>query len=224
MKKTLLSVLAGIAVIGSASAVPSPADRKTACEQQPDKVWVEKTQACIDINPCLSDNEDIKKAYCIDDYFLSNYYSLPKGNISLTSAEVVNIYANHVGLNCTVSEIDIQKIHSTSQYGEHDNVYVPCKGTDYVMFMFGRDYGSAHVTDVFCGLVQSRAWENYGGHATRCETSRESCDTLKRLIGDKIKVEYKQERNPEYWSCYIGEDEETTVDGFMWTSPIEVKR
>lgn len=66
MKKTLLSILAGVAVIGSASAVPSPSDRKALCEQNPEKfVWVEKTQACIPINPCKSDDIEIMRAYCL---------------------------------------------------------------------------------------------------------------------------------------------------------------
>ena len=69
MKKTLLSMLAGLVVIGSASAVPSPEDRKALCEKQSDKfVWVEKTQACIPINPCRSTDDKIKEAYCIDDF------------------------------------------------------------------------------------------------------------------------------------------------------------
>ncbi len=67
MKKTLLSILAGLTVIGSASAVPSPADRKALCEKHPEKyVWVEKTQACVPINPCKSDNSDIVYGgYCV---------------------------------------------------------------------------------------------------------------------------------------------------------------
>ena len=64
MKKIIFGILAGIVIIGSASAVPSPADRKRLCEQQPDKfVWVEKNQACVPINPCLSDNREVKLAY-----------------------------------------------------------------------------------------------------------------------------------------------------------------
>lgn len=62
MKKTLLSVLAGVAVIGSANA-----GIKETCLEHPDKlVWVEKTQRCIPINPCKSDDADIKRAYCIE--------------------------------------------------------------------------------------------------------------------------------------------------------------
>ena len=67
MKKNfLLSVLAGLMVVGSAVALPSPEDRKALCEKHPEKyVWVEKTKACIPINPCLSSDVDIRNAYCI---------------------------------------------------------------------------------------------------------------------------------------------------------------
>ena len=50
MKKTLLSVMAGLTVVGSASAAPTPEERKELCQLLIDKgthVWVEKTQACI---------------------------------------------------------------------------------------------------------------------------------------------------------------------------------
>ncbi len=73
MKKTLLSVLAGVAVIGSANA-----GIKETCLEHPDKlVWVEKTQRCVPINPCKSDDREIVNAYC--DYFFE--YSDMKDNI-----------------------------------------------------------------------------------------------------------------------------------------------
>ncbi len=71
MKKTLLSVLAGLTVMGSAFADgPSVEDRKKLCQLLIDKgthVWVEKTKACIPVNPCKSDDVQIKEAYCIND-------------------------------------------------------------------------------------------------------------------------------------------------------------
>lgn len=68
MKKTLLSVTAALAVIGSAYAVPAGEIRKALCEKHPEKyVWVEKDEFCAPINPCESNNESIKKGYCIDD-------------------------------------------------------------------------------------------------------------------------------------------------------------
>jgi len=66
MKKNfLLSVLAGLMVVGSAFAAPTPEQRKEMCLKHPNKyVWVEKTQACIEKNPCKSDDNVIQKAYC----------------------------------------------------------------------------------------------------------------------------------------------------------------
>lgn len=65
-----LSIFAGLMVINSVFALPSPEDRKALCDKHPDKyVWVKKTQACIPINPCKSNDTDIKKAYCDDTTF-----------------------------------------------------------------------------------------------------------------------------------------------------------
>ena len=68
MKKLLFSVLAGFTIIGSGYAVPDEGDRKELCDlliQKGTHVWVEKTKACIPVNPCASKDEDIRKAYCI---------------------------------------------------------------------------------------------------------------------------------------------------------------
>ncbi len=52
-KKTLLSILAGLAVIGSASADVTVDQRKELCAKHPEKyVWVEKDQFCAPINTC----------------------------------------------------------------------------------------------------------------------------------------------------------------------------
>ena len=59
MKKTLLSVLAGLTVVGSAIAAPTPEDRKALCQLLMEKgthVWVDKSQACIPRNPCGNDS------------------------------------------------------------------------------------------------------------------------------------------------------------------------
>ncbi len=66
MRKTVVSVITGLTVIGSAFAIPSPGDRKKLCESKPfDFVWVEKTQTCVPINPCTTSNSKIRDAYCI---------------------------------------------------------------------------------------------------------------------------------------------------------------
>ena len=79
MKKTLLSVLAGLVVIGTATAVPSMDVQQKNCEDG-QHVWVEKTKTCVPINPCLSDDADIKRAYCDDKTFANiSLSNLPAG-------------------------------------------------------------------------------------------------------------------------------------------------
>ena len=70
MKKSLLFGLGGFMIVSSVFALPAPEDRKALCEKYPDKyVWVEKTEACVPVNPCLSDNAKIKQSYCDDETF-----------------------------------------------------------------------------------------------------------------------------------------------------------
>lgn len=64
-KNLICNALFLMTVCSSAFAV-SADDRQTFCESHPDKyVWVEGTEACVPINPCLSDNEAIRKRYCV---------------------------------------------------------------------------------------------------------------------------------------------------------------
>ena len=76
MKKTLVSIIAGLTVAGSAFALPTPDDVKAMCLKHPEKyVWVEKTQACVPINPCESklgwDDPAVMRTYCAD--FVANF-------------------------------------------------------------------------------------------------------------------------------------------------------
>ena len=66
MKKTLLSVLAGITVIGSAAALPTPKQRELLCKKRPDKyLWVPAGDgACVEYNPCMSDSSTDREVYC----------------------------------------------------------------------------------------------------------------------------------------------------------------
>ena len=70
MKKTFCSILVGMVFVGAVSAAPSPQDRRALCEKHPDKyVWVDKTQACIPVDPCsrLSNAyNSAMGAYCIE--------------------------------------------------------------------------------------------------------------------------------------------------------------
>lgn len=111
MKKTLLSVLAAVSVIGSASAVPSPADRKALCEKHPDKyVWVEKTEACVPINPCVDAVGSVKDAYCLyaqptlparSDLFnkIMNRYLEKNLNTNLQYSSILD--SAHIGIKTT---------------------------------------------------------------------------------------------------------------------------
>ena len=95
MKKTLLSIVAGLVVINVASAVPSMDTQKTNCEDG-QHVWVEKTKTCVPINPCLSDDINIKEVYC------PNLVGLPHNKSKQDL--VINEYVQNV-LRTGVSEI-----------------------------------------------------------------------------------------------------------------------
>ena len=90
MKKTLLSITAALAVIGSANA-----GLKETCLEHPDKlVWVEKTQRCIPINPCESDDAEIKRVYCDDITFADT--SLSYGS-AIQVLEIPSLYEMCLG-------------------------------------------------------------------------------------------------------------------------------
>ena len=116
MKKTLLSVLAGLTVIGSASALPTPEDRKAMCLKHPDKyVWVEKKLACVPINPCESADKTIKDAYCISIFEFSPH------NTEVRDM-VITRYTENV-MRTTVSEIKTLTDNA-------DNIIIAVKTTD----------------------------------------------------------------------------------------------
>lgn len=89
MKKTLLAVLAGLTVVGAASAAPTPEDRKNLCDlliQKGTHVWVPKTQACVPVNPCAKDvSDEIRKAYCLTD--LAETFNFRNGEDVMDFAE-----------------------------------------------------------------------------------------------------------------------------------------
>ena len=91
MKKTLLSITAALAVIGAANA-----GIKETCLEHPDKlVWVEKTQRCIPINPCESDDAEIKRVYCDDITFAETSLSYMS---ACQAIEVPTLYEMCLGI------------------------------------------------------------------------------------------------------------------------------
>ena len=142
MKKTLLSVVAGVAVIGAANA-----GIKETCLEHPDKlVWVEKTQRCIPINPCKSDDETIQDVYCNKTFAnvqLGDWFSGPK----VVEAYVEKVLGLHVVDNRTYVQTDI------NVFGQD---YVPCKTNDggYVVFEFD-DLNDWTSSDIYEGVVES---------------------------------------------------------------------
>ena len=100
MKKTLLSAVASLAVIGSACAAGPDT-----CN--PDKyVWVEKDELCIPKNPCKSKSDVIRNAYCITVF---DGLQLPWETAGewLAEAYIKNVlnttgsYQNNLGRNAT---------------------------------------------------------------------------------------------------------------------------
>ena len=124
MKKTLLPILFGITLVGSAFAVPSVEDRRALCERNPDNyVWVKKTQACIPVNPCASGNEDIRLSYC-------GHLILP---FDVTNREMIIDRYVQEGLHTKVSE--------KLEVGEKDGYPVLGVKTNdggYIAFIYGK--------------------------------------------------------------------------------------
>ena len=149
MKKTLLSVIAGLAVINAASAVPSPADRKALCEKHPEKyVWVEKTEACVPINPCKSDNSAIQEAYCI-----RVFKNVQLGNWTEGVVAVKAYLQKYLAVNMTSSNLKLRQQMDTSLFGQD---YIPAKTSDggYVVFEFD-DLSDIAGGDSYDGAVES---------------------------------------------------------------------
>ena len=149
MKKTLLSVIAGLAVIGSACAAPTPADRKALCEKHPEKyVWVEKTQACVPINPCKSDNSAIQEAYCN-----RVFKNVQLGNWTEGVTAVKAYLQKYLAVDMTNSTRALRREVDTSVFGQD---YIPAKTSDggYMVFEFD-DLSDIAGSDRYDGAVES---------------------------------------------------------------------
>ena len=181
MKKTLLSVIAGLAVINAASAVPSPADRKALCEKHPEKyVWVEKDQFCVPINPCEGANDAVRIAYCFDkvvlpsnkekrnmimDRYIHEVMGTVASDVKEISDRVVGIKTNDGGYIAFLqgsksdqSNCLLNLMYSVSAYGHlPSDLY---QETDnYILLGYGdlNDISSTEMTDIadFASLLQN---------------------------------------------------------------------
>ena len=160
MKKTLLSAVAGLAVIGSVFAVPSVSDRKALCEKHPEKyVWVEKTQACVPINPCKSDNSAIQEAYCN-----RVFKNVQLGNWTEGVVAVKAYLQKYLAVNMMNSNLKLRHEVDTSVFGQD---YIPAKTSDggYVVFEFD-DLSDIAGGDRYDGAVESACIIQGGRYAS----------------------------------------------------------
>ena len=185
MKKTLLSVIAGLAVIGSAIAVPSMDVQQKNCEDG-QHVWVEKTKTCVPINPCLSGDHTISDAYCRE---VNGTTESVTNGISVW--DVMDFWTEYKNLDCDVAKGKI--------LNDGGKTFVPCIGNDYLVFELSGD-DVFLVTDPLCWIGGYRARMPYDGWPTQCEnSSQDYCNVLKRRFGDKTEIVYE-----ENGTCRIG--------------------
>ena len=167
MKKTLLSMLAGLIVIGSASAVPSVESRRALCETQPDKfVWVENTEACVPINPCESESY-LLRVYCNPIFDkVTTHDSFHKG--------LVGLYADTKGLQCEPVDSNLPE------------PYVMCKGKDYRVFKFAAINAKESNYDDTAYTVATALCEAASGHMAErgphCKVDRQTCEKIADVI------------------------------------------
>ena len=178
MRKTLLAALLIVAGAGVALAVPSMGDRRTLCEKYSDRyVWVEGAEACIPVNPCVSDVASIRNTYC-------NSTFADIGVKDYGAAE--ELVRQYVGGNFIVRKNPASDRYiSVTQSGvDALSVY------DYRVFEF-RDIGSKDQdrTDAFRGacLAYGGAYIDKG-----CFYLDVSCDDLGAFVsfvyGDDVKL------------------------------------
>lgn len=191
MKKTLLSVVAGLAVVSAANA-----GIKETCLEHPDKlVWVEKTQRCIPINPCESDDPEIKRVYC-DEFFI---YADMRDSVKRDK-----LIKKYLGTN----NIDVKLIDVWSSYPMERGVMLVRYSGDYRAMPYGggtESFGSFYPHWVACNI--------YGGYIgvytgdeeadneekyTRCAgdgINQSTCQELANFVSDleNRNVNYKYE-------------------------------
>lgn len=163
MKNFLLLVIAGLVVINAANA-----GIKETCLEHPDKlVWVEKTQRCIPINPCTSDDEDIRKAYCVSpDFRIPVTSNLPKVSDGAFLSLVLKKYFQNV------MNTNIDSIRLVSPLYEH-YVAVTTDDNGYYVMDFDTfeepNIWAPHDTLYMEQLYKATCW-SYGKIATNAGT------------------------------------------------------
>ena len=215
MKKTLLSLVAASAVVGSAFGVPSMDVQKTNCEDG-NHVWVEKTNTCIPKNPCLSDNAEIKNAYCDDTTFANISLS------NLVAAQVVGLVPLY--RKCLLGEalpdafpVAYPSLAESNYFAEH------LKGAGmYKVYKFANlDVNRSSAMEYLNGVCNAiggadtgRTFYNDAGFASiECKsTCLGTYDLLAQImdwefdfdidyVGNKITISFKSERG-----CYSFDD------------------
>ena len=150
MKKTLLSMTAAVAVIGAANA-----GIKETCLKHPDKLmWVEKTEACVPINPCKSDNTAIKEAYCN-----TAFKDIQLGNWRQGATVVEEYVRSYLGISATIKELKDHGVE-TSLFGQ-DYVRAVLSDGGYMVFEFD-DLSDIAGGDKYDGAAEA-ACLIYGG-------------------------------------------------------------
>ena len=153
MKKTLLSVGAALAVIGSAAAVGPDT-----CN--PEKyVWVEKDELCIPKNPCKSKSDVIRKAYCN-----TTFKNVQLGNWRQGRVVAEAYSKRYLGTDITNAN-DMYYDKDTSLFGQD---YLPAKLSDggYVVFEFD-DLADIAGGDKYDGAAEAACLIHGGRYGTQ---------------------------------------------------------
>ncbi len=195
MKKTLLSVLAGLTVMGSAFADgPSVEDRKKLCQLLIDKgthVWVEKTSACIPVHPCSSEDESIRKAYCDKMFFETGRSTIESRAGAKLLREYLNTKANietSISSNDNVIVTSWQTDDDVFAGGTMPVLLVQYDGM-YLEMPFTEDKAAKYTADgtacyIFGGDLHSKD-EGLNTEDMHCYfTNRQSCEDLANFLSD----------------------------------------
>ncbi len=164
MKKTLLSMLAGVAIVNTANADISVDRMRERCLKHPDKwVWVEQTHRCVDINPCKSDDPIEVDAYC------NKTFADVQVGEPMVAHKLVYKYLRHVtGIRDYRTVEDV--FEKRSWFGQDYYGYT-LPGGGYVVFEFD-DTTDITNKDVRDGTMVALCSHVYGGTLGKQDTSK----------------------------------------------------